>query len=233
MISLSVKNGELRTRTFPQTDVFNSEPSPSLGGDGALEDTVVEAALQGGKHDKFIRSIHEPRVRPMRYWILTLLLPLLFLSPTVAEPAPIADGFYRVLRTCENSAGLKGELAVGEQVLRYNPTFLEQEDNEEEVVVVQVEPHVPMLLKEPPSKVQDRTERTQFWLGVSLTPDASESLESFTRDNLGQRVAIVAGGEVITMHKIREVIRGGKVQISRCGDRGCEVLFRELQDNVR
>ncbi len=63
MISLNVKNGELRTRTFPKTDESQSEPSPSLEGDGALEDAVIEAALQGGKNDKFIRSIHTPRVR--------------------------------------------------------------------------------------------------------------------------------------------------------------------------
>ena len=71
-----------------------------------------------------------------------------------------------------------------------------------------------------------------FWLGISLTPSASELLEAFTRDHLGQRVAVVTGGEVITMHKIKEVIKGGKIQISRCGDRGCEILFQELEDNI-
>ena len=148
------------------------------------------------------------------------------------KPEPLQDGFYRVLRTFESSAAMDKELGPGERMLRYNPIFVEGE-NKEEVVIVRAEPFVPMLLQEPPSKIADRTERTQFWLGVSLTPEAADSFEQFTRDNLGERLAIVAGGDVITMHGIKSVISGGKVQISRCGDRGCEVLFRELNDNIR
>ena len=39
----------------------------------------------------------------------------------------------------------------------------------------------------------------------------------------------MVGGKVVTMHNIKEVIKGGKIQISRCGDRGCEILFRECE----
>lgn len=163
--------------------------------------------------------------------ILSLFLLVLFLLPASAE-APLADGFYRVMRTYPDSASIAEKLDTGERMLKYNPTFLDPEDNAEEVVIVRFEPSVPLQLAEPPSKVADRTERTKFWLGVSLTADAAKSFEKFTEENLGQRVAIVVGGEVITMHGIKEVIRGGKVQISRCGDNACEVLFRELSDNI-
>jgi hypothetical protein len=163
---------------------------------------------------------------------LSLSLLLLFLLPVSAEPAPLADGFYRVMRTYPDRASVEGKLQTGEQMLRFNPTFLDAKDNGEEIVVVRVEPNVPLLLAEAPSKMADRTEETKFWLGVSLNPEAAKSFETFTEENLGQRVAIVVGGEVITMHGIKEVIRGGKVQISRCGDKGCEVLFRELSDNI-
>lgn len=153
-------------------------------------------------------------------------------APLSAKPSPLEDGFYRVLHTYASESDMKRVAEPTERVLRYNPVFLDAEENQEEVVLVAADKFVPMQLKERPEKLPDTTDRTMFWLGISLTPSASELLETFTRDNLGQRVAVVAGGEVITMHGIKEVITGGKIQISRCGDSGCEVLFRELEDNI-
>ena len=46
-------------------------------------------------------------------------------------------------------------------------------------------------------------------------------------------MAVVVGQKVVTMHKIKSVIKGGKLQISRCGDNGCQVLYRELNDNIK
>jgi preprotein translocase subunit SecD len=66
---------------------------------------------------------------------------------------------------------------------------------------------------------------------VALSEEAAGQLEAFTARCLGQPVAIVVGGEVITVYTIRQVITGGRFQISRCGDDGCQVLFRELQEN--
>ena len=152
-------------------------------------------------------------------------------AETATQGTP-ENGFYRVLDTFPSESDMDRAIEPTERVLRYNPAFLEAEDNHEEAVVVATDRFVPMQLKEQPEKLPDATDRTMFWLGISLTPSASELLEAFTRDYLGQRVAVVAGGEVITMHTIKEVITGGKVQISRCGDRGCEILFQELEDNI-
>ncbi len=67
---------------------------------------------------------------------------------------------------------------------------------------------------------------------VSLSEEAAAQFESFTERYLGQTVALVVGGQVLTVHKIRQVVHDGKVQISRCGDEGCQILFLELRDNV-
>lgn len=163
------------------------------------------------------------------------LIPLLWaliLSPASSNPKPLEDGFYRVLQTYPSESALDRELQDNELVLGYNPVFADSEDDQEAAVVVEVDNFVPLQLREQPEKLPDQTDRTMFWLGISLTPETSERFEEFTRENLGQRVAVVVGGKVVTMHNIKEVIKGGKIQISRCGDRGCEILFRELEDNV-
>lgn len=155
---------------------------------------------------------------------------LLFPAGTcLAAPARVPDGFYAVVRR-EQGSEAQVPTKENELRLRYNAAFRNAEDAAEETVVVQLQPFVPLLLKEAPTKTADPTERTRFWVGVSLSDEASEQFEAFTARHLGNPVAIVVGGDVVTVHTIREVIKGGKVQISRCGDEGCQVLFRELTD---
>ena len=156
----------------------------------------------------------------------------LMFAPVSSESKPLEDGFYRVLQTFPSEDSVDRECKENERILGYNPVFADTEDEQEEAVVVEVDNFVPLQLQQEPEKLPDQTDRTMFWLGISLTPEASERFEAFTRDNLGQRVAVVVGGKVVTMHGVKEVIKGGKIQISRCGDRGCEILFRELEDNV-
>lgn len=138
-----------------------------------------------------------------------------------AEPIP--DGFYAVVRR-EPGPDAQGELAEGQVRLRFHEAF----SDAQETVVVQRTDFVPLQLREPPTKTPDPTERTRFWVSVSLSDEAAAQFETFTERHLGEAVAIVVGGEAITVHGIRAVIKGGKVQISRCGDDGCQILFREL-----
>ena len=55
------------------------------------------------------------------------------------------------------------------------------------------------------------------------------ALERLTRDHLGRQLTIVLGGEVVTMHKIREVIKGGDVQISSCVAGAAGYLLEQLR----
>lgn len=48
------------------------------------------------------------------------------------------------------------------------------------------------------------------------------------RAHLWGKIAMVVDGEIVTRHKIRSVITGGKLQITRCVDNACEVIRAKL-----
>jgi len=68
---------------------------------------------------------------------------------------------------------------------------------------------------------------------LSLTPAASEILKNIFGKECDEKVVIVVGGEALTMHKIREAITSGQLQITRCSGNACEKLFIMLKDNVK
>jgi preprotein translocase subunit SecD len=63
---------------------------------------------------------------------------------------------------------------------------------------------------------------------VSLARKNVKRAETFTRAHLGGRIAMVVDGEIVTLHKIRTVITDGKVQIARCTDNACDVIYSKL-----
>ncbi len=65
-------------------------------------------------------------------------------------------------------------------------------------------------------------------LRIELTEDAAAEMERVTRENLGSSAALVIDGEVVTAHKIRAVIEGGRIQLSRCTDTACELIYARL-----
>ncbi len=67
---------------------------------------------------------------------------------------------------------------------------------------------------------------------LNLTEEAKEQLKVFTTKHLKRLTTIVVGGEALTKHQIKNVIDGGYLQITRCTDNACELLYVQLQDNV-
>jgi len=65
-------------------------------------------------------------------------------------------------------------------------------------------------------------------LTVSLKRKYAERAEVFTRAHLGGRIVMIVDGEIVTLHKIRSVIVGGQLQITRCTDDACEVIRAKL-----
>jgi preprotein translocase subunit SecD len=63
---------------------------------------------------------------------------------------------------------------------------------------------------------------------LTRSEEAAADLERVSREHLGQTVALVVDGEVVTMHKIRSVISDGKVQVTRCTDNACQYLYTRL-----
>ncbi|GEM_PF-1659502 len=143
----------------------------------------------------------------------------------------VKDGFYAVRRVSEARETLL-PLAADEVIVNYS-TLFQDPGAKKEYVVITKEHFVPLTLKEMPVKAKDKTERTKFWLNISLTDDGAKKLEELTKANIGKTGTIVINGESVTRHKIREIIKDGKMVISRCADNACEYLFLELKDNVK
>lgn len=155
-------------------------------------------------------------------------------APPAAGTTPgdeLADGFYRILRLSEDRRGVE-PVTAGELLLVNDYEFLdESEKGPPEYTVVRLEPFVPLLLGREPRGVPQEDGRLN--LDLQLAPQAAGMLEEFSRRELGQQVALVIGGEIATRHKVREVITGDAIQITRCTDDGCEYILARLKEGTR
>lgn len=147
---------------------------------------------------------------------------------SAADPTvKLADGLYLVLRKDTDRSKIE-PIAAGETLLINDYRFLEPADRQAtEYVVVQKNQFVPLIMKEQPQKGTDTKGRPK--LLISLAEEQSGKLEEFTRKNTGGSVAVVIGDQVVSCHKIREPIVGGRMQITRCTDNGCAAIYSELQ----
>jgi preprotein translocase subunit SecD len=139
----------------------------------------------------------------------------------------VADGVYAVRR---DSLDKKDLLPVkeGEALVVHHHRYVKKGDKEPpRYLVVRSAPEVALDLLGKPRAIKDGTEVTGILL--TLKPKATRALEQLTRDRLGRQIAIVIGGEVVTMHKIREVIKGGEVQITSCAPGAAKYLLEQLQ----
>ena len=138
----------------------------------------------------------------------------------------LANGFYLVLREYPDNKHVRAS-NKNEVVLVNDYKFLAPEERETaEYLVVDKTQFVPFDLKSSPNKQTD--ERGRPKLLVTLKDTQVKPLEDFTRKNAGHHVVIVVGGDAVTKHKIREPIKGGLIQITRCTDNGCEAIYTEL-----
>ncbi len=85
---------------------------------------------------------------------------------------------------------------------------------------------VPLVLEGSPEVRADGSGREI--LSVALTREYVPVLEDFTAQHLGERVAVVLDNKVVSVHKIRSVIREGRIQVSRCDSISCEILRSKL-----
>jgi hypothetical protein len=70
-------------------------------------------------------------------------------------------------------------------------------------------------------------------ISVALAPAQAAALEEFTRRHLGESVAIFVDGKVVSRHKVREVVRGGRLQISLCTPERCTFILSKLSSTIR
>jgi len=151
---------------------------------------------------------------------------LLAEDKTPAAPPKLAKGVYAVLRESLREKEVL-PLKDGETLLVHRARYLKKDDKEPpRYVVVRSTPDVALDLVGAPKAVKEGDEVVRILL--KLAPRAATALEDLTSKRVGGQVAIVIGGEVVTMHKIRGVIRGGDVQISSCTPGAAGYLLEQL-----
>ena len=147
----------------------------------------------------------------------------------VLNQAIIPDGIYLIGRSGDVAEDLI-PLASKEALISFSELFREKTDPGVIYLVVRTDAFVPLRLAKAPETENQEDNRKRLML--KLTDDASLQLAEFTKEYLDQHTAIVVDGQALTMHKIRSVIEGGKMQITRCTDNACEFLYEQLSDNV-
>jgi preprotein translocase subunit SecD len=148
---------------------------------------------------------------------------------TPQSPKTVPDGVYAVLRESLKEKDVL-PLKEGEVLVVHDARYLKKEEKEPpRSLVVHSAPEVVFDLASNPKAVKEGTEVVR--ISLKLQPKAAAALERLTRDHLGKQVAIVLGGEVVTMHKVREVIKGGDAQISCCAAGSANYLLEQLEDH--
>lgn len=145
---------------------------------------------------------------------------------TKTKAPALTNGFYLVLREFPDNKKINAT-GKNELILVNDYRFLSPEERDTaEYLVIDRSQFVPFELKAQPSKQTDERGRPKLLL--TLNQSQVKPLENFTTKYKGRHVVIVVGGEVVTKHKIREAIKGGLIQITRCSDNGCEAIYTEL-----
>jgi len=139
---------------------------------------------------------------------------------------PLQNGIYNVLRDAMTRDGAHVE-GVPHVVLPYDRRYTDSQPQEHPAfVAVDTSSFVPLTIDSPPEMKKDGNGFSL--LTVTLARENAKQVEDFTRTHIGGRVAIIFDGEIVTLHKVRKIIEGGKLQITRCTDNACEILRTKL-----
>ncbi|MBI4891033.1 MAG: hypothetical protein HY821_10455 [Acidobacteria bacterium] len=154
--------------------------------------------------------------------IAGLLLALMLLGalamPSPSAMKPPANGVYAVL--AEGGQAQAGKAAV---VLPYQGLDGKGELRE---IALDTSDFVPLLLTGPPVALKEQDNR--LTVEVQLQKKQAAAFEKFTGAHLGQEVAVVAGGEIVSVVKVRSVISDGKALITGRGGENAKELMRKL-----
>lgn len=169
----------------------------------------------------------------MKRIIFTILFTLFLCGISFAKTTPkktIKDGLY-LIDKIDTIATQLSPLSHNEMAVSFSKLFAEYNSDGFLRIIIDTTQYVPLELEKAPTTEQQTEQKKKLLL--SLTKEASEKLKSFTAAHVMSRVVIVVDGEALTMHKIKEPITSGQLQITRCTDNACERLYVKLKDNVK
>lgn len=143
----------------------------------------------------------------------------------------LENGLYLVNRWTETKDDLI-PLLGDERYFRYDENkFFQLKDEEVEPIRhigLSKTEFIPFDLKEKPQSIPQDDGRVQ--IDLKFSKKMARKLTPFSRKYLGRQVAMVIGGEIITLHKVRSVISSDGIQISRCTDDGCQLIMSKFGD---
>ena len=99
------------------------------------------------------------------------------------------------------------------------------------LLIVPAEPAVPFVLASEPKGKKDPSGNTAILL--TLAPEYGQKLERFTSENQGMTAAMIVGGKVYSVHKIRTTLKGGMIQITCCREGASNYLLEHLKEAYR
>lgn len=130
--------------------------------------------------------------------------------------ASLPDGLYPVVPAAQ----------PGARAVVFDPRLADPDDEgRPEVLAIDPGDFVPLGRAD---GARAATSDGRVAVSLVLPADQAPRLASFTERHLGGRVALALGGEVVSAHGVKAVIRGGAMQISRCSPRGCDLLLVRL-----
>ena len=136
------------------------------------------------------------------------------------------SGIYLVLRSDRSKSNIEPILS-GERLLIDDGRFLEESERDpQEYVVVQEKSFIPFKLDQKP--VEGYTDDNKPKVYLQFASKQAQDLDALTGKNVGKRIAIVIDDQIVSCHKIREALKGGKMQISRCTKESCKLIFSDL-----
>lgn len=162
--------------------------------------------------------------------ILSSLLCLSLISALTPESQAkkmnLKSGIYLVTGKSTDQIKLK-PLSTNEQILVDDGRFLEETERDPaEYVVVDIKQSVPFVLSKMVS--EDLTADKKPRLLLEFAPRQAKDLQKLTQNNLGKMIAVIVDNQIVSCHKIKEAIKGGQMQISRCTKNSCELIYSNL-----
>lgn len=141
------------------------------------------------------------------------------------------SGIYLVLRSDGSKSKIE-PIAPGEKLLIDDGRFLEESERDPaEFVVVEEKSFIPFKLDQKPVEGYTKDNKPKVFLQFAKTQ--AKELDALTGNNVGKRIAIVICDQIVSCHKIKEALKGGKMQISRCTKESCKLIFTDLlKDNA-
>lgn len=141
--------------------------------------------------------------------------------PVVMLPGQekLVDGFYAILEEVSASDRFEISDRTGQLVASEFGTY-----------VVPATPDVRLRLAAEP--MRSSGERGRTVIDMLLVDSEARELQRLTRSNVGNRVAIIVQGVVVSAPVVRDVVTGPRCQIHCIDEDRCDEVMKWLQDNV-